>query len=100
MGLMLGTAVPPNKISVAFTIVLTPLLFTGATFYPWAALESLPWFQVVTLFNPLTYVSEGMRAALSSAPHLGSGWIALGLIGSTLVFAWLGLRGFVRRAVD
>jgi ABC-2 type transport system permease protein len=100
MGLVLGTAVPPNKISVAFAIVLTPLIFTGAAFYPWSALDSLPWFQVVTLFNPLTYVSEGMRAALTGAPHLGSGWIVLGLVGSTLIFSWLGLRGFQRRAVD
>jgi ABC-2 type transport system permease protein len=92
--------VPPNKISVAFAIVLTPLIFTGAAFYPWSSLGSLRWFQVVTLFNPLTYVSEGMRAALTSTQHLGTGWIALGLAGSTFVFAWLGLRGFVRRAVD
>jgi ABC-2 type transport system permease protein len=100
MGLVLGTAMPPNKISVAFAIVLTPLIFTGAAFYPWSALDSLPWFQVVTLFNPLTYVSEGMRAALSGAPHLATGWILLGLVGWTLVFSWLGLRGFSRRAVD
>jgi ABC-2 type transport system permease protein len=100
MGLVLGTAVPPNKISVAFAIVLTPLIFTGAAFYPWSALDSLPWFQVVTLFNPLTYVSEGMRAALTGAPHLASGWILLGLVGWTLIFSWLGLRGFGRRAVD
>jgi ABC-2 type transport system permease protein len=100
MGLVLGTAVPPNKISVAFAIVLTPLIFTGAAFYPWSALDSLPWFQIVTLFNPLTYVSEGMRAALTDAPHLATGWILAGLVGSTLVFSWLGLRGFGRRAVD
>jgi ABC-2 type transport system permease protein len=100
MGLVLGTSVPPNKISVAFAIVLTPLIFTGASFYPWAALDSLPWFQVVTLFNPLTDVSEGMRAALTDLPHLGSGWIALGLGGSLILFGWLGLRGFARRAVD
>jgi ABC-2 type transport system permease protein len=100
MGLVLGTAMPPNKISVAFAIVLTPLIFTGAAFYPWSALGSLPWFQVVTLFNPLTYVSEGMRAALTGAPHLASGWILLGLVGWTLIFSWLGLRGFGRRAVD
>ena len=75
MGLVLGTAVPPNRISVAFAIVLTPLIFTGAAFYPWAALDSLRWFQVVTLFNPLTYVSEGMRAALTSvaAPRAAAG---------------------------
>jgi ABC-2 type transport system permease protein len=100
MGLVLGTAVPPNRISVAFAIVLTPLIFTGASFYPWSALGSLRWFQVVTLFNPLTYVSEGMRAVLTSTPHLGSGWIVLGLVVSTVAFAWLGVRGFTRRAVD
>jgi hypothetical protein len=43
-------------------------------------LGELCWFQVVTLCNPLTYVSEGMRGALTAAPHLGSGWIALGLV--------------------
>lgn len=100
MGLVLGTAVPPNRISVAFAIVLTPLIFTGATFYPWSGLSSLRWFQVVTLFNPLTYVSEGTRAALTSVDHLAPGWIALGLGASLLLFAVLGVRGFVRRAVD
>jgi ABC-2 type transport system permease protein len=100
VGLVLGTAVPPNRINIAFTVVLTPLIFTGATFYPWAALDHLRWFQVVTLFNPLTYVSEGMRGALTSTPHLGSGWVALGLVGSLVLFAAGGLVGFGRRAVD
>jgi ABC-2 type transport system permease protein len=100
MGLVLGTAVPPNRISIAFAVVLTPLIFTGATFYPWAALDGLRWFQVVTLFNPLTYVSEGMRAALTTLPHLASVWIALGIVASLALFGVLGLRGFQRRAVD
>ena len=100
MGLVLGTAVPPNRISVAFAIVLTPLLFTGASFYPWRLLGRLEWFQIVTLFNPLTYVSEGMRGALTATPHLAPGWTALGLVVSLVVFGALGLRGFVRRAVD
>jgi ABC-2 type transport system permease protein len=100
VGLVLGTAVPANRISTAFTIVLTPLIFTGATFYPWAALDRLPAFQVVTLFNPLTYISEGSRAALTTGAHLGPGWIALGLGGSVVAFGILGLRLFERRAVD
>jgi ABC-2 type transport system permease protein len=100
VGLVLGTAVEARQINVVFAVVLTPLLFTGATFYPWAALDSLRWFQIITLLNPLTYVSEGLRAAVTTAPHLGSGWIALGLVGSTLVFGALGVRGFERRAVD
>jgi ABC-2 type transport system permease protein len=100
VGLVLGTAVPPNRINIAFAVVLTPLIFTGATFYPWAALGQLRWFQVVTLFNPLTYVSEGMRGSLTSVAHLGTGWIVLGLAGSLLLFGAAGLLGFERRAVD
>ncbi len=99
MGLVLGTVVPPNRISVMFALILTPLIFTGATFYPWQALDRLRWFQVLTLLNPMTYVSEGMRATLSAIPHLASGWIALGLVGSFVLFWALGLRGFMRRAV-
>jgi ABC-2 type transport system permease protein len=100
MGLVLGTAVPPNRISVAFAIVLTPLIFTGASFYPWRLLGRLEWFQVLTLFNPLTYVSEGMRASISTTPHLAPGWIALGLAASLVAFGLLGIRGFIRRAVE
>ncbi|MGI8505271.1 MAG: ABC transporter permease [Solirubrobacteraceae bacterium] len=99
MGLVLGTAVPPNRISVMFALVLTPLIFTGCTFYPWAGLAHLRWFQVVTLFNPLTYVSEGMRGALTSLPHLAPGWVAVGIVVSFVAFAALGTIGFVRRAV-
>jgi ABC-2 type transport system permease protein len=100
VGLVLGTAVPPNRINIVFAIVLTPFIFTGATFYPWAALHDLRWFQVVTLFNPMTYVSEGMRGAITATPHLGTGWIVLGLAGSLAVFGYLGVRLFERRAVD
>jgi ABC-2 type transport system permease protein len=100
MGLVLGTAVPPNRISVAFAVVLTPLIFTGCTFYPWSALHALRWFQVLTLLNPITYVSEGLRSALTTLPHLGGGWIALGLGVSLLLFGTLGTRLFIRRALD
>lgn len=100
LGLVLGTAVPPNRISVAFGLILTPLIFTGATFYPWESLDSLRWFQVLTLVNPMTYVSEGMRGALTDAPHLAAGWIVLGLAAGIAIFGTLGVRGFLRRAVD
>ena len=54
----------------------------------------------MTLFNPLTYVSEGMRGALTTLPHLEAGWIALGLFGGLVVFGAAGLLGFGRRAID
>jgi ABC-2 type transport system permease protein len=100
IGLVMGTAVPANKINVVFAVVLTPLLFTGATFYPWQSLDSMRWFQVITLCNPLTYVSEGMRGALTDGPHLPTGWIALGLAVSIAVLGAYGVRRFIGRAVD
>lgn len=100
MGLVLGTSVPPSRISVAFAVVLTPLIFTGSTFYPWAGLARLRWFQVLTLANPLTYVSEGMRGALTQVDHLPTPAIALGIGASVAVFGALGVRGFVRRSTS
>ncbi|MGN6379146.1 MAG: ABC transporter permease, partial [Gaiellales bacterium] len=100
MGLVMGTAVPPNRISIMFALVLTPLIFSGCTFYPWAGLDRLRWFQILTLLNPLTYVSEGMRASLTSLPHLNPFYISLGLGVSFISFTILGMLGFVRRAID
>lgn len=100
VGMVLGTSVPPNRINVVFALVLTPITFTGATFYPWQSLGDLPWFQYLTLFNPLTYVSEGMRDTLAGLDHLATQWIILGIAGSIVIFGYFGLRGFMKRAVD
>jgi ABC-2 type transport system permease protein len=100
LGLVMGTAVPANKINIVFAVVLTPLLFTGATFYPWQSLDSLRWFQVVTLLNPLTYVSEGARAAIGTGEHMATWAIPLGIVGSIAVFGTIGILGFRRRAID
>jgi ABC-2 type transport system permease protein len=56
---------------------------------------------VVTAANPITYVSEGMRAALvPGIPHI-PGWICvLALIGSLVIFGAAGMIGFRRRAID
>jgi ABC-2 type transport system permease protein len=101
LGLILGTAVPPNRISVMFALVLTPLLFTGASQYPWASLDRLRWFQVVTAANPLTYVSEGMRAALvPEVPHIRPWVSVLVLVVALGAFMAVGVRLFLRRAID
>ncbi|WP_299038390.1 ABC transporter permease [uncultured Pseudokineococcus sp.] len=100
-GLTLGTLVPPSKINIVFALVLTPLLFTGAAQYPWASLEVLPWFQVVTALNPLTYVSEGLRGSLLPAtPHVPAWVCVLALLGFLALLTATGIRGFLRRALD
>ncbi|MGH9123045.1 MAG: ABC transporter permease [Acidimicrobiales bacterium] len=100
IGMVLGTLVPPNRINIMFALILTPLLFTGASQYPWPSLSHIRWFQVVTGCNPLTYVSEGMRGSmLTGVPHIAI-WISfLVLIGALAVLLAIGLRGFMRRAV-
>ncbi|MDR7280755.1 ABC transporter permease [Catenuloplanes atrovinosus] len=100
IGLTLGTVVQPSRISIMFALILTPLMFTGATQYPWKSLDSMAWFQVVTLFNPLTYLSEAVRAAsVPDVPHIAP-WISLvALAGFGAAFTVTGLIGFRRRAV-
>ena len=100
-GLLLGTAVPPQRISLVFSLVFTPLLFTGCSQYPWPSLDSIRWFQIVTACNPMTYVSEMLRGALTpSVPHIQP-WICIVvLIGAISVLLTLGIRGFYRRAID
>jgi ABC-2 type transport system permease protein len=100
-GMLLGTIVPPNRISIMFALVLTPLLFTGCVQYPWPSLTHLRWFQVVTLFNPITYASEGVRSAmLPLSPHMTTWKAAAALAAVTVVLAAAGIAGFLRRALD
>jgi ABC-2 type transport system permease protein len=104
-GLLFGVLVPPEHIGLAFTALFTPVVFTGCLQYSWAALDTLPWFQVVTLFNPLTYSAEGLRHAMvpplgdgTALPTLGIGWAVAGMAGFIALFLAAGLRSFHRRA--
>ncbi|HEX6483247.1 MAG TPA: ABC transporter permease [Ktedonobacteraceae bacterium] len=106
VGLVLGTAAPIQMLPLIFALVLTPLMFTGCTFYPWAALGVIKWFQIVTLFNPLTYAAEGMRYAMVPPVHgqplqtLAIGWVLLALCASFILALWGGLKLFQRRVVS
>ena len=105
-GLVLGTAAPIQMLPLIFALVLTPLMFTGCTFYPWASLGAIKWFQIVTLFNPLTYAAEGTRYAMvpplhgHPLPTLAIGWVLLALCASFVLCLWGGLKLFHRRVVS
>jgi ABC-2 type transport system permease protein len=100
MGLILGTYVPPNRISVTLTLVLTPLIFTGSSQYPWPSLDHIRWFQVVSALNPMTYVSEGLRGLMApEVPHIQT-WICFVVaVVSLVVLMVVGMAGFNRRAL-
>ncbi len=99
LGLWFGTAVPPQQISMMF-VVFTPMIFFGCAYFPWKGLAHVPALQIAVLVNPLTFVAEGMRGALTpGVPHmpLPAAAGALLLIGGA--FGVLGLRSFSRRAI-
>ena len=101
IGMLIGTLVQPQRITIVFSLVFTPLLFAGCTQYPWPSLSSLRWFQVITACNPMTYVSEMMRGALTpGVPHIDP-WICLDVsVAAIAVLLTVGVRVFYRRAVD
>jgi ABC-2 type transport system permease protein len=55
----------------------------------------------LVLVNPLVYVSEGMRGAITpTLPHMPLFLVTGGLLVITLLFWWLGIRSFNRRAIS
>ncbi len=43
----------------------------ASTSLPWASLSPIPWLKYFVLFNPLVYMSEGLRASLTpQLPHM------------------------------
>lgn len=71
LGLTIGTIVKPQQIGILYGVFVIPIQFLGCVYYPWSNLHSIRWVQVLTLANPLTYLSEATRAALTpQIPHL------------------------------
>lgn len=100
LGLLMGTAINPEQIGLMFSVIVAPMIFFGCAYYPWAGLDAVPVLKWAVLVDPLVYVSEGMRAALTpDLPHMPILGVLGGLCGSTLLFWTLGLRSFLRRAV-
>jgi ABC-2 type transport system permease protein len=105
LGLVIGTRVAPRNISVMFGFVILPMVFLGGTYYPWTSLEAIkiggfPWLQALVCLNPLIFVTEGFRAALTTLPHMPLYAIYPSLVGFAGLFLWLGIRGFYRRVLS
>jgi ABC-2 type transport system permease protein len=100
LGLAIGTRAAPNQVPLVFSVVIIPITFLGATYYPWATLTPIAWLKIAVLLNPLVYMSEGFRAAITpQVPHMPLVWIYVGLIGFTIALGWLGISGFKKRVL-
>jgi ABC-2 type transport system permease protein len=101
LGLTIGTSVQPKQIGLVFGVVVVPITFLGCVYYPWAALGHLRWLQYGVLVNPIVYISEGLRAALTPTMRHMPDWMILVLLVFFLaLLTWLGMRGFRRRVVS
>jgi ABC-2 type transport system permease protein len=100
LGLTIGTSVKPQQIGLIFGVVVIPITFLGCVYYPWAALTHIRWLQIGVLINPIVYMSEGLRAALTPAlPHMNPILILTMLVASLCLLTWLGIKGFLRRVI-
>jgi len=99
-GLLLGTMIEPAQIGLMFGFIVAPMIFFGCAYYPWQGLSAVPVMKYAVLVNPLVYVSEGMRGAITpTLPHMPLGLVVVGLVLLTGLFWRLGIRSFTRRAV-
>ncbi len=101
LGLTIGTSVKPQQIGLIFGVVVIPITFLGCVYYPWAALKPLPILQHAVLINPIVYMSEGLRSALTpSLGHMNNVAVIVMLIVFLCALYTLGLRGFLRRVIS
>jgi len=80
------------------------MTFLGGTYYTWTALQHVrvfdfPWLQALVLVNPLLYVTEGFRAALTTSPHMHLYMIYPVLLGISVLQLWQGIAGFRKRVL-
>ena len=103
-GLVLGTRVEPRNISAMFGFIVLPMTFLGGTYYTWTVLRHVqafgfPWLQTLVLVNPLLYVTEGFRAALTTSSHMHLYVIYPVLLAICGILLWQGIAGFKKRVL-
>jgi ABC-2 type transport system permease protein len=100
LGLVLGCSIGQQQVGLMFSMVMTPMIFFGCTYYPWIALAKFPILKRVVLVNPLVYASEGFRSALvPQSPHLPQAVILTALVAFDTGLLLFGLRQFRRKAL-
>jgi ABC-2 type transport system permease protein len=99
-GLVLGTTITPRFTGLLFAVVIGPMMMFGCAYYPWASLTVLGPFQYLFLLNPLVFMSEAMRFAVTpEVPHMALGLLLPGLTGFTAALTLAGARSFEKRTI-
>jgi len=90
--ILIASLVPSmDKFDVVWVRFIFPLWFLGGFQFSWQAIYSKsPWLAYVILLNPITYATEGMRAAMLGQEGYLPFWIC-----STVLLVLLGVVGRV-----
>jgi len=78
-----------EKLQIVPLLIITPLTFLGGTFYSISVLP--PFWQTVTLFNPVVYLISGFRWSFFGIADVPVAWslaATLGFLGACLVVVW------------
>ncbi len=78
-----------EKLQVIPLLIITPLTFLGGTFYSLSVLP--PFWQTVTLFNPVVYLVSGFRWSFYGVADVSVGLslaMTLGFLALCLVLVW------------
>jgi ABC-2 type transport system permease protein len=99
-GLYLGVRVPIAQVQAMFSILILPITFLGATYYPWVSLTHAEWLKWTIVANPLVYANETLRGFIApSIPHM-SEWVSLPVLFIFfMAFSAAGAKGIRNRLV-
>ncbi|MGA3372644.1 MAG: ABC transporter permease [Terracidiphilus sp.] len=102
LGLVIGSTVNPRQIGLVFSIIVVPITFLGCVYYPWMGLfKNIRWLSMAVLFNPIVYMSEGLRAAVTPGIDHMPWWAYLtALVFFTAALGCWGLKGFLGRVLS
>ena len=99
LGLTFGTIFQPRTVPMLFGVIVVPMTFLGCVYFPWQRLDAIPWLKWAVLVNPLVYICEGFRAALTPSPHMNLAVVYVVLIALVGTFTTISIRFFTRRVI-
>ena len=76
------------------------MMLFGCAYYPYQSLDVLGWVQYLFLVNPLVFMSEALRYAVTpETPHMPLGLLGAGLVLFTTFLTWTGAKSFQSRTI-
>jgi ABC-2 type transport system permease protein len=97
-GLVIGTLFRPQQVPLIFSIIVIPVTFLGCVYYPWQLLTPLPILRYAVLVNPVVYISEGLRGALTpNVPHMHPAAFLGAMVLLLTILGAASLKLFLRR---